>query len=215
MRYTLADALEDVAAFINQDPTQVTGTDLTSQANMIRQSELEWADFYQWAQLRAPYVVPIFASMVSVGLPNNFKKSMSPLYDKANNTQYPEIRPEERFLMDVTDKYFVVLGNDPAGKYMLINPPAGSGASLMFDYQFSPSAAATLTNYMNCPSRPFIVTRTISKILEARSDPRYTIKKAESDNYLDGMAEEEASPSGGESGAVKSYYKHSSFRIGA
>ncbi len=215
MRYTLADALEDVASFINQDPSQVTGTDLTSQANLIRQSESEWADYYQWSQLRQPYVLPIAASMASVGLPNNFKKAMSPMYDVASNQVYMEIRPEERFTQDTASKYFCIFGNDPTGKYMLINPAAGSGASLMFDYQFAPSAAATLTNYMNCPSRPFIAARTISKILEARSDPRYPIKKAESDGYLDGLVEEEASPSGAETGEVKNYYKRSSFRIGA
>lgn len=214
---TLNQVLNDIASFINQDPSLVTGTDLTSQVNLINQAQNEWGEAYQWKQLRSTYTPTFSLSGTSLALPSTFKKLMSPVYDVSltSANQYEEIRPEERFYKGPSDKYVYLAGNDAAGRAIVINPALSSGVSLNVDIQSYPSSVATLQDILTCPSRPFIVARTIAKILAARSDERFPIFKAESDDLLANMIEEEAAPSGGEDGGVPNYYQKKQFRIGA
>ena len=216
MAYTLRNVLDDIASFINQDPALVSGTDLTSQVNIINQVQNEWGDTYQWKQLRVPYVPTFAYSGTALALPANFKKAMSKIYDvsKTDTNDYDEIEPADRFTKPSTERYFYTGGNDAAGKYFVINPPLMSGASLTLDIQVTPSSVATLQDVMTCPSRAFITARSIAKILAARSDTRFPTFKAESDDLLANMIEEEATPSGAMNNQIDTYFRRINYRIG-
>lgn len=216
MAFTLRDVLDSVASFVNQDPTLATSTDLTSQVNLINQSQDEWGEADQWDELRV-HVAPSFVvSGASMALPTNFKKLMSPVYDVSSGTpvEYPEIDPSERFTKLSTDKYVYKQGNKASGMSLQINPVLASGASLNVYIQIYPSSMATLTDTATCPSKQFLVQRTVSKILGARSDPRFTIYKGESDDLLSNMIEEGAAFSGGQKNQTKDAWSSKNFRLG-
>jgi len=213
---TLRTVLDQVASFINQDPSLVTGTDLTSQVNFINLSQKEWADTYEWDQLRLSYSIPVTYSGTSVALPSNFKKLMSPVYDKSltSSNKYEKISSSGRFTKSSSDKYIVRGGNDATGYYLLINPPMASGASLVVDYQSHPSSAATVQDVMVCPSDAFLTARTISKVLAARSDERFPTFKAESDDILSNLIEDEAAFSGAQNNRTPDYFTKNNFIVG-
>lgn len=215
MSYTLRNVLDDVASFVNQDPALATGTDLTSQANLINQTQNEWAETYQWKSLRRITSPTFTLSATSLALPANFKKMMSPIANIAiAGNGYEEIFPWQRLSKSPDAQYYYILGDDAAGKSIQINPALASGVSLVFDYQSYPSSLATLADAVTCPSRPFMASRTIAKILAARSDPRFPTFKSESDDLMANMIEEEASYSGGQQNSTTDYYTRRGFRIG-
>jgi len=216
MAVTLRDVLDSVASFVNQDPTLATSTDLTSQVNLINQAQDEWGEADQWDELRVPLSPSFTVSGASMALPGNFKKLMSPVFDVSSGTpvEYPEIDPSERFTKVSTDKYVYKLGNKVTGMSLQINPVLASGASLNLYIQTYPSSMATLTDAVTCPSKQFLVQRTISKILGARSDPRFTIYKGESDDLLSNMIEEGAAFSGGQENRTPDAWSSKNFRLG-
>lgn len=215
---TLQQVLQDVASYVNQDNALVSGTDLTTWSNLTNQAQNEWGDAYQWKQLRFTQKPSTTLSQASLGLPTTFKKLMSPLYDYSTGidspAEYKEIRPEERFQKSSTDKYVYSMGNDAQGRYLVVNPALPSGASVQYDWQSFPSSVATLADIFVCPSREYVVKRTIQYILSARSDPRFTLIKSEADDLLANMIEEESALSGGMDNQVKSYYQRNRIRIG-
>ncbi len=214
----VSSVLTDVASYINQDPTAPTGTDLTMWINLVNQAQNEWADVYQWKQLRNTINLTVNLSQVSFGLPANFKKMMSPVYDYSvgpnQPTQYYEIPPQQRFQAATTDKYVYILGNAITGYSLNLNPAAASGASLVFDIQTTVSSLATGNDTVTCPSQQYLSLRTMAKILSARSDPRFPQVYSESQNLLSSMMEEEASLSGGTDNTVPNQYHLNNFRIG-
>lgn len=217
MAKTLQDILDDVAAYLDQDTTLATGTELTVRVNLIDQALREWGDSYQWKQLRVFNYAPSWAlSATSMALPTNFKKLMSAPYDVSVNpdNEYPEIRAEDRFLKGSSDRYSIVGGNDASGRYLVINPALTSGVSLVLDYQSTPSSMATLADISVCPDANFLVKRTIANILSSRSDPRFPTLKAEADDSLANMIEEEATLSGGQNNTTSSWIKQNNFVIG-
>lgn len=214
---TLEDVLQDVAAYINQDPTTPTGTDLTMWTRLVNQSQNEWADSFNYRRiLGRPYEVPVTASMTSIGLPVTFKKLLSPVFDKtlSSNNEYLEIMPIDKNYKTSTDKYVVKYGDSGSGQYLLINPALGSGASITFDYLATPSAMATLNATVTCPSRQFLVLRTISKILSARSDPRFPQVQIDSEDLLLAMQDNEAAATGGQDNQTPSRMRRTGYRIG-
>lgn len=213
---TLQNVLQSIAAYINQDPTLSTGTDLTMQVNLVNQAIQEWGVTYQWKQLKQSIAPSFTVSAVSVALPQNFSKTRSPLFDVAQSpaVRYFEIDPSERYQHVSTDKYMYILGNDVTGYNMMVNPPLASGASLNIDIQVNPSSVATLQDIIPCPSSQFIVTRTLAKILSARSDPRFPSMDQQSDNLLQNLIEEEMAASGGELNRTSDQYSRMSFRVG-
>lgn len=213
---TLQTVLQNIASYINQDPTLQTGTDLTSQVNLVNQSQNEWADTYQWSILRKPYSPSYAVSAVSIGLPSTFKKMMSPLadYQTIPPTIYSEVDPSERMYKLTTDKYCYLTGDDGTGHALIVNPPLPSGASLQLDLQVQPTALATLSDVVTCPSVQFLTLRTISKILSARSDPRFPQIKADSDDIMASMIEEEMAGSKGKTNRTPDQFSRVGFRIG-
>jgi hypothetical protein len=216
MSSTVRDVLDGIASFVNQDPTLVTSTDLTSQVNYIKRSQDYWGNKYQWKALRRTYALPFTVSMVSVALPDNFKKLMSPVYDVSlnSNNKYIEIDPADRFYKNSTDLYCYVAGNDTDGKALVFNTPAASGASLIIDYQSYPSSLATLQDVVACPSTEFLINYSIYQVLAARSDPRFPTYKAASDELMGDMMEEEAAASGGMENRTRNYLARNNFRPG-
>jgi len=213
---TLNQVLQDVGAYIDQDTTLPTGTELTVRVNLVNQSLDEWGNAYQWKQLRVIYSPTFALSATSIGLPTNFKKLMSPPYDISltSDNKYIEIRPEERFNKLSTDKYSYILGNEAGGKALIINPALTSGASLVLDYQSFPSSMATLQDVAVTSNPEFLVKRTIAYILEARADQRFPLVKAEADRIISTAIEEEDTPSGGMDNRVPDFARSGSFRIG-
>jgi hypothetical protein len=214
---TLESVLQDVAAFINQDPATPTGTDLGMWISLVDHAQNEWATTYQWKQLRRPFY-PTSASGVSLALPATFKKLMSPVYDLSltSNNQYQEINPSERYLHTSSpdDKYCWVLGNWVTGFSLQMNPPPVAGASLSVDIQFYPSGLVTLPDVVTCPSHEYLVHRTIASVLAARSDPRFTHMAQDADELLSNMVEEEAARSGSWKNQTPSQFSNMGFRIG-
>lgn len=214
---TLRNVLDNIASYINQDPTLVTGTDLTSQINLVNQSQLEWANTYHWKLLRQTYFVPtVGVSATSIGLPSYFQKTMSALadYNTSPPTTYQQLyNPAERFYHNSTDKYFYVMGDDGTGHYMVTNNILAN-ASLQIDIQVQPTALATITDVVTCPSYQFLALRAISKILSARSDPRFPQIKSDSDDIMASLIEEDVASSGGVINGTPDRFSKAGFRIG-
>lgn len=216
MAKTLQNILDDVAAYLDQDTTLATGTELTVRVNLVDQALREWGESYEWKQLRVPFSPTVLLSMTSIGLPANHKKFMSALYDKSlsASNEYLEINPSDRFSKLSTDKYFYIQGNEATGKYLIINPALTSGVSLVGDFQSYPSSMATLADTSVVPDTNFLVKRTIANILSARSDSRFPTLKAEADDSLANMIENEATPSGGENNRTSNWMNRNNFKIG-
>jgi hypothetical protein len=214
---TLEDVLIGVASYINQDPALPTGTDLSMWINFANQSQNEWADSYIWRrQLTVEYKPSIEASQVSIGMPSNFDRLLSPVYhyDGDPPSEIYEIHPSEKYKKLSTDEYVYKVGNKTAGVALIINPPLASGASISMQYLSSPSAMATYASTLTCPSSQFIILRSISKILSSRSDPRFTIVKADSDLLLGHMMDDEAAPPGGQDNQTPVSFEKKGFRVG-
>ncbi len=217
MSYTVQDILKNIATFINQDPTIPTGTELTTWINLVDQAQKDWANAYFWKTLTVSGYSPSFGlSAISLGLPANFKKLTSPVYDmsKATPDKYVEIPPAERFNRGSTDKYVYLIGDEVQGKALIINPALPSGASIVLDYQSYPSSLVTVNDTIVCPSPQFLAQQAEYYILQSRSDTRFPSKLSEANNTLANLIESEATKSGGENNQTKNYYKQINFRIG-
>lgn len=214
---TVQQVLNSISAYVNQDPTLPSGTDLTSQVNLIDQSQKEWADTYQWKKLQKTIAPSFGVSGTSIALPAYFKKLMSPLGDNETTpaTTYIQIDPSERLYKSSTEKYVYQVGDDGTGYALVVNPPLPSAATLTLDIQVAPTALATLTDVVTCPSVQFLVLRTISKILSARSDPRFPQVKTDSDDVMASMIEEEMAHSGAEVNTTPNQFTRLGFRPGA
>jgi hypothetical protein len=216
---TLNDVLTSVAAYINQDPTIPTGSELTMWVDLVNQSQEEWADVIQWRQLRVPTSFPsTYPGQTSIGLPVNFKKLMTPVYDQGKSVSnpdiYDEINPDERYRKLSTDKYVCVVGNDVTGYGLIINPGLPSLASLSCDIQVNPSSLATLNHVATCPDKQFLVARTLAKILSARSDTRFPSMYQESNDHMGHMIDDENARYYGTHAQTPTYGQTVGFRIG-
>ena len=94
------------------------------------------------------------------------------------------------------NKYCYIIGDDSAGRSLVLNPPLASGASIAFDFQSYPSSLATLTDISVCPQPDYLVKRSIAYVLEARSDTRFPKVKQDADVILQKMIEEKCPISG-------------------
>lgn len=213
---TLNTVLTDIAAIIDQDTAAVTGTDLSVRVNLVNQAQREWAETYQWKDLQFKLNPSFGLSATSLGLPSNFKKLMSPVYDiaKTSDNEYREITRADAFVKDSTDRYVTVNGNDADGRYLFINPALISGASVVLTYQAYPSSVATLADTVTCPNPQFITNRVLSHIMAARSDERFPQFKAYADDQLSNLIEEESTLSGGQENTTPNYLKKGSFTVG-
>jgi len=216
---TLSDVLARVAAYINQDTTIPTGSDLTVFTNFVNQSQDQWADSYVWRkQLMKQYSPTISVSQTSLAMPSDFDRMASPVYDlsvsDSVSNRYFELVPDQRFLTDSTAKYCYLVGDNSTGRALNFNPPLASGASLGFDYMARPASLTTLTSLVTCPSDQYIVLKTIAKILSARSDPRFTIIEDQAEVLMGHMMDDEAAATGGMNNQTRQQFDRDNFRIG-
>lgn len=216
MAYTLLGVLNDIAAIIDQDTTLATGSDLTVRVNLINQAQVEWANSYQWKDLRYRFAPSVGYSTTSTALPANFKKLMSSVIDVTltSSNEYVEISPSDALRKLSTDRYVYVRGNLPDNQHLRINPALVSGVSLVLEYQAYPSSLATLQDVLTCPNPQFISNRVLSQLFAARSDPRFPQYKSFADDELAKMIEEESVPSGGADNRTPDYLTRSGFVIG-
>jgi hypothetical protein len=187
--------------------------------DLINQSQNEWKDSYIWRRtLTRTYPVTVNQSQTSIGLPDNFERLLSPVFDYSgglsNPYRYFEIKPDIRFLKEETEKYVYKMGSSAEGQYLMINPALSSGASICFDYLASPSSLATLADAVTCQSDQFLVLRTVSKILSSRSDPRFPIVFETSNTLLGHMMDDEAAATGAEDNEMRSTLERKGFRPG-
>lgn len=177
MAYTVQNVLQDVAAYVNQDPTLPEDTELQTFVRYIDQSQQEWGEAYDWDMLRR-------TSTGQGSLSTYFNKLLSHIYDVSTNpdTVYPVIKPEERFEKLTTDKYAYIMGDPVAGYTLTVN--YASTASIHYDWKAFPTALATITDVPTCPSQEYLTKRTIAFVLESRSDTRFPQVRADAQLIL-------------------------------
>lgn len=187
-RQQVGTIMQNIGATVNQDPTQPTdgSADWVLWLAFINRSQTEWAESFDWEQLKQTYYASISlgsnSSMASIGLPLNFRKLAGPVVNwstgVAGGTAWAEILPERKLMYNTSDKFFWVQG-DPNGGYNLQwnvaywSTSGGSGATLEINYYSMPTSLASSTQYPVIPDSEFLSQRTIAYVLEARSDPRY------------------------------------------
>lgn len=193
----LQEILLDSASYLDLDATLPTGTELTTRIRFANLAIKEWSEAYKWKQMKVE-ITPSLASFASLAL-NNYKKlngfPMEYLSEGIYQA-YPEIRPEDRFSKQVSEKYSYVLGSEGTGFSLHVNGIA-VGATLTIPYIRGASAMATLTDICEVPDATFVTNRIISYVLQARNDERFPIVLGEGNRLLRNMITEEMIPLGG------------------
>lgn len=214
---TLEDILEDIGAYVDQDTTLPTGTELTVRVNLVNQSLRDWADTYDWSQLRQIGTLSVSLSGTSAALPTNFKKLLSPVYDMSKTVstdrEYVEIDPDERYQRQTSDKVIWTAGDEARG-YYVGTYGFTSLFSGVFDYQSVPSSLATLADTAVIQNPNYLVKRTIAYILEARSDARFPLAKQDAELEMRKMVEFKDTPSGAQSNRIPDWPRSTGFVIG-
>ena len=204
---TQEDVLRDISAYIDQEVGLPEGSELSVRTRFINKAEKEWAGAYSWRELRDTLEI----TDTDTELPSDFKKLMTPVYDVTQdvNNQYIEIKPDERFSKSSTDRYCYIIGTT-----LKINPAPTAGASLIADYQKIPTGSTSLGYISPCPRGDYLSTKAIAMILEARSDNRFPLVKADANQILLQMIEEQDTPSGAQVNRVPDWVRSSGYRIG-
>lgn len=216
MATLLSSILQSVGAKVDQDTTLPSSTELVVRVNYADQAQNDWADAYEWRILKQSFAPTVLLSMTSIGLPARFRRFTSPLYDKSitSSNDYWEISPDDRFTKLSTDRYFYTGGDDATGRYLMINPALSSGVSLVGQFLSFPSALATTSDAVTCPSNKYMTERISFYVLEARSDARFPTVEGRSEQILANLIEEENTPRGSEDNRVPDFARSSNFRIG-
>lgn len=184
---TLSQILTDVNSYLDLSAELPVGDDLGVRISYAQQAVREWADSYQWPELKTQ-LSPTLASLASLSIPN-FKELLAPpqeFLSEGNYRPYPQIRPEDRFSKSPSDYYCYILGNEAAGFSINFNN-IGVGATISIPYQRHPSNMATLSDVCEVPDDQFVKTKVISYVLQSRSDERFPIVEAEAQRLLGNM----------------------------
>ena len=183
-RVTVAELMRGCSAIVNQDVSVPAdgSTDWVLWLHFINRSQVEFAESFDWEILKKVYMPAITPntanSVLSIGLPLDFRKLAGPVVNYATGVDggesWPEILPEKKLLYYPQNKYFYVQG-DISGGYSLQWSPGtlSSGASIEINYYSMPTSLVSSTQYPVVPDSDFLTQRTIAYVLEARSDPRY------------------------------------------
>jgi hypothetical protein len=115
---------------------------------------------------------------------------------------YPEIRPDERYGKESTDKYCYVLGN-PSEGYTAVFNNLESTATLSITYQRYPSGFATLTDICELSDPQYVVNKIESLVLQSRRDERFPVKDAETERRLLNMVGRESKPPTGGTNIIR------------
>jgi len=134
-------------------------------------------------------------SQATVSLPADYRKSAAaPRLHVVGNTtegeEFPNIPVEDRGLYSTTDKYVYELGNYQDGHSLIFHPASlSSGASLVVQYFSTPTSLASPAEIPPISDSQYLIDRTISYILEARSDPRFQQQESKAREKLMQMVE--------------------------
>lgn len=185
---TLNQILIDTNSYLDLTASLPTGDDLTVRINYANQAIREWADAYQWRQLKTYFCPTVLTENPGITLPENFRSLLAPPHEiqGTNYIEYPEIMPEERYSLDSTTKYSYILGNDAEGRVLYFNG-LSSGATVSVDFQRLASTMATYTDVCEVPDSQYVKLKTISYVLQSRSDERFPIVDSEANRILANM----------------------------
>jgi hypothetical protein len=202
--FTVGQIMENIAATVNQDPTQPTdgSADWTLWLFFINRAQQEWVNSFDWEVLKKPYFAELSPatnySLASIGLPGDFRKLAGPVTNLSTGvdggTGWPEVLPEDVLLYNQDEKWFYVQG-DPTngfslqwnyGDYFALGV---SGATISIPYYSMPTSLVSSNQYPVIPDSEFLTQRTIAYVLESRSDPRYQDEEAKAREKLLTMIE--------------------------
>jgi len=179
---TLSQILINSNSYLDLEAALPVGADLTVRIDYAQQAVREWADAYQWKELKTPATLFVTNGTVSL---LNFKELEAIPVDLLGN-KYPEIDAADRVNQLPTDKYSYVTGNDAAGYLLTLNGLAAS-ATISITYQRQPSNMATLSDICEVPDDQFVGQKIISLVLQSRSDERFPQIEANAQRLLGNM----------------------------
>lgn len=197
MPRTLSDILIDANAYLDLDASAPTGTELTTRANYANQAVLDASAVAQFSEFHQIYEV-LVSNNASVSLTPNFREFvMAPKQNVDGGwVDFPEIKPQERFQKQSTDKYCYVVGN-PAIGYTAVFNGLTANMTLSMDFQRYPSGLLTLTDACELPDSTYVTSKVEAYVLESRNNDRFPIVKAEANNKLQNMVGREMKTPGG------------------
>lgn len=179
---TLEQILKNVNAYVDLEYDLPTGDDLAVRVNYAQRAVDEWANSYQWRQLKTPFY-PLTTG-ATVTLPTDFRELIG--VPRQGTVDFPEIAPEDRNTKESADTYLYILGNRNVGHNAIVNGFVAD-ATLSMTYQRYPSNMATLTDVCEVPDPDFVTQKVISYVLQSRTDERFPIIEAEAKRLLANM----------------------------
>lgn len=200
---TLSQILLDANAYLDLDASEPTGSELTTRTNYANQAIWEASDIAQFPEFQNTYEV--MSTSATLSLPSGFREFMTAprLLDSSLTwIEYPEIRPDERYGKESTDKYCYVLGN-PASGYTAVFNNLTANCTLSLTYQRYPSGFATLTDVCELSDPQYVVARIESLVLQSRRDERFPFKDAEAERRLHNMVGRKSKPPTGGSNIIR------------
>jgi hypothetical protein len=199
MARTLSQILIDANAFLDLDASEPTNTELSTRVNFANQAVQNAAAIGQLSEFHSIYTVNP-STLASISLPANYREMMTGprqlLSDGSWSDPFNEIKPLERYEKTTSDKYCYVLGN-PSQGYTAVFNGLEANATLSIDFQRFPSGMATLSDICELPDPMVVVTEIEALVLESRSDDRFPIKRAESNQKMQAMYGREMKTPGG------------------
>jgi len=181
-RQSIGEIFSHISSTVNQDPTQpVDGsTDFNLWMSFINRAQIEWAESYDWEELRKLYYPTISGTTTAtIPLPADFRKMSAPVLNYSVGIQdgqpWEEVPADRLAFKNISSDRFFILTGDPFNGHFLQWYPAtiASGASLAIPYYSMPTSLASATQYPVAPDSEFLAQRVIAYVLESRSDPRY------------------------------------------
>lgn len=201
MSWTVTDIQNQIAHEIDQSASAPSegGTDWNIRLGLINRSLRDWAETYDWDDLKKIYngVISTSTGNASLALPAGFRKlDEYPRIMSDGSTAYdfPQVDPSNNHRYVDTDKYVNILGDESNGRTMYIH--AGtlvSGASVHFTYWAYPASLASASNVAEIPDASYLVQKTLYYIYKGREDGRFPEAKVEADRILARMIENQNS----------------------
>jgi hypothetical protein len=219
MADTLTTIHQKIASLVDQSTDAPTfgSSEWNVRTTYINRAIEEWGNAYDWSALyKNTWLTG--ASGATYPLPSNFRK-MATFPKNFNGTyngeDWPEIQPQDKSLTKPDDHFFYVLGDRGNGFNMIWNPGTlSSGASIRLEYFAFPTSLVSASDRTECSDPEFLIDRTISYILESRSDARFQEMETKARERLLQMVDNENDKSGAYNNTVITTEKRMGFRFG-
>lgn len=205
----------------NESTSAISAADYSLRLKYMNMGLLEWSQINDWQVLYKEYNVLVSTSSAnaSIALPDDFRKPSSrPLitYDGVTTEAFSITLPQNAPEYDSLQRRVEYLGNDFSGKTLRVyGTDLVSGASVKVPYYSSPQSLASPANIIPVSNPDYLVKRTLAYWWEAREDARFPSAKADAQQILQNMIEQEnVYPVGADYGRVKTVEQGVGFRIG-